>query len=848
VAIVGASEKEGSVGRTLVENMASFQGKVDLVNPKRDEICGKPCYKSLSSLPEKPDLIVICTPAHTVPSIIQEAGHLQIPASIVISAGFKEAGEAGERLEKSLLGHGVRIIGPNCLGVMRPSIGLNATFAADLAKDGSIAFISQSGALCTAVLDWSLEEKVGFSAFVSIGSMAEVDFADLIRYFGSDPKTESILLYVESIGDARRFLSAAREVALAKPILMIKAGRTAESAEAAASHTGSMASSDDAMEAALKKVGVSRVDTIADLFSMASALSRQPKPAGPRLSILTNAGGPAVIATDALILSSGQLAPLSRELEEKLSLFLPSAWSHNNPIDLLGDASAATYAKALEWTASDPDTDAILVILTPQDMTDPTGTARALASLKQFKKPVYASWMGAGRVKEGIEILREAGIPNFREPDQACRTFSASWRHTKNLELLYEVPVKTGRQMGREKVLNILSEAKDRTLLDEIESKRVLEAYGIPVVPTHLAKSPKDAVRLASEIGYPVVLKLFSKTITHKSDVGGVKLNLKSKEDVEQAYQAIQQGVAPSDFSGVTVQPMIRLEGYELIFGSKTDPQFGPILLFGLGGQLVEVFQDRSLALPPLTRASARQMMQETKIYRALLGVRGRPPIDMGRLEEIAVLFSQLIMENPEIEELDINPLLASATGLIALDARVVINRKPHVAPAIRPYPSQYAIGPIRPIMSEDLPLLQEFDQRLSKETLRQRYLKGTEPQESLIRVAFADYDREIPFIYLQNGEIVALARLIRLGLGKEATFRLVVQDQWQHKGIGKELLSHLLSVAKEEGIASLSAFILEENFQMQKLCRSLGFSIEKAGAGKVYVTHPQKESSEWPQ
>ncbi|PIS02893.1 MAG: acetyl CoA synthetase subunit alpha [Chlamydiae bacterium CG10_big_fil_rev_8_21_14_0_10_42_34] len=862
IAVVGATDSEGSVGRTVMHNLLStpFGGKAIPINPKREFVLGEKAYPNLKSVPEKIDLVVVVTPAKIVPQIISECADLNIPTAVIISAGFKEMGPPGIALEKQILEHArrgkMRVIGPNCLGVMNPNTGLNATFAAGIAQKGSLAFISQSGALCTAVLDWSLREKVGFSAFVSIGSMIDVNWGDLINYFGSDPGTSSILIYMESIGDARSFLSAAREVSLNKPIILIKAGRSAESAKAAASHTGSLAGSDDALSAALRRVGVLRVNTIADLFSMAETLAKQPRPRGPRLTIVTNAGGPGVIATDALIKGGAQLAPIPEDTMEALNALLPAPWSHNNPVDILGDANAEIYAKTVEIVSKNPDSDGILVILTPQDMTDSTGTAEKLRPYAHLEKPIIASWMGADTVKAGGDVLTNLGIPNFEYPDLACKTFASMWNYTYNLRGIYEVPLPSvdlepamiAKRAALEEIFAKALKEK-RTILDEVESKQVLEAYDIPCTPTRGAKTSDEAIRLANEIGYPVVLKLYSHTITHKSDVGGVKLNLHNESEVKEAFDEIRAAVSEKDCLGVTVQPMIKLSGYELILGSTVDVEFGPVILFGSGGQLVEVYKDRALAIPPLTTTLAKRLMEQTKIYHALHGVRGKKAVDMTKLEQILVRFSELVVDQPWIKECDINPLLADEGHLIAVDARVILHdpdTKKEDLPtlAIRPYPIQYIetfqlknkqTATLRPIRPEDEPLIIKFHKDLSLETVRQRYLKAVNYEERvaherLVRICFNDYDREIALVVEANQEILGVIRLTKIAGSRDATFALIVKDQWQNMGIGTKLMEKILEVSKKENIERVYSQMLEENFQMKKLCEHFGFQLKTEG------------------
>ena len=783
VAVIGASESAESVGRILMENLRdeAFKGTVYPVNPKRPSILGVPAFTSVGKIPVPVDLAIVCTPAKSVPGIITECIEAGIKGAIIISAGFKEIGAEGEELERQILERArrakMRIIGPNCLGAMIPSVGLNATFAKPMALSGNVGFISQSGALCAAVLDWSIAHNVGFSSFISIGSMLDVGWGDLIHYLGDDVNTRSIVIYMETIGDARAFLSAAREVSLTKPIIVLKVGRTAAASKAAASHTGSLTGSDEVLEAAFRRVGVLRVNAIADLFNMAQVLGKQPRPKGPRLAIVTNAGGPAALSTDALIIEGGEIAQLSEGTYKALNDFLPPFWSHNNPVDVLGDGDAARYAKAVEIVAKDDENDGIMVILTPQAMTKSIETAELLSKVSIPKdKPILTAWMGGAQVSSGAEILRRNGIPSYGYPDTAARAFAAMWRYSSNLRSLYETPSptleSTGYQTNRVYVDEIIHTARQegRTILTEYESKHVLSAYGIPTVLTQIARTEDEAAEIAERIEGPVVLKIYSETITHKTDVGGVKLNLKGTEAVRRAYKEIETAVLAkhtrADFLGVTVQRMIQMEGYELILGSSIDPQFGPVLLFGMGGQLVEVFKDRALGLPPLNATLARRMMEQTKIYTALKGVRGRKPINMAALEELLVRFSYLVAEQSWIKEIDINPLLVSPDDMTALDARVVLHdaktdEKDLPKLAIRSYPTRYVtdwklkdgtVVKIRPIRPEDEPLMVEFHRNLSETTVNQRYLGMLQLEERiaherLTRICFTDYDCEIPLV-----------------------------------------------------------------------------------------------------
>jgi acetyltransferase len=861
VAVIGATDKEGSVGLAMMNNLKTFRGKVFPINPKRDQVLGLKAYPNIAAVPEKVDLAVIITPAPTVPGVIGECIAAGAKSALIISAGFKEIGPEGAELERQILAQArdahMRIVGPNCLGIMNTRIGLNATFADAIANPGNVAFISQSGALCTAVLDWSFREKVGFSYFISVGSMLDVGWGDLIDYLGDDPDTDSIVMYMETIGDARSFISAAREVALNKPIIVIKAGRTAAAAQAAASHTGSLAGSDDALDAAFRRCGVLRVHTIADLFYMAEVLAKQPRPKGPHLTVVTNAGGPGVLVTDALILNGGELTALAPETIAKLNDFLPSAWSHGNPVDILGDATPERYAKALELVADDPASDGLLVILTPQAMTEATATAELLRPYARLRdKPILASWMGGDSVEAGERILNEAGIPTFGYPDTAARMFTYMWRYSDNLRSLYETPVAgDDRAIRRDEAAALIAQvrASGRTLMTEYESKQLLAAYGIPTVPTYIAADEEQAVAHAEAIGYPVVVKLHSETITHKTDVGGVHLNLCDAHAVRDACRLIKASVLArgkeSDFLGVTVQPMIKRDGYELIVGSTTDSQLGPVLLFGTGGQLVEVFQDRALGLPPLNSTLARRMMEQTKIYTALKGVRGRKPVPLDELEQLMVRFSYLVAEQRWIKEIDINPLLASEQALIALDARVVLHPA-HISEAelprtaITPYPVEY-VAPwtlhdgtavlIRPIRPEDEPLLVEFHHTLSEQSVYQRYfhpfpLSERIAHERLTRIAFINYEREMALVAEWRDEaykphIIGVGRLIKLRGGKEAEFAILISDDYQHQGLGTELLSRLVAIGRREGVKRIIADILPDNAAMIRVSEQVGFT-----------------------
>lgn len=869
IAIIGASERANAVGRALMENLYEFGGAVFPVNPNHASVLGVPAVAHIGEIPPPVDLAVIATPAATVPGIIRECGEAGVTAAIVHSAGFKECGPAGAELEQAVLREarraGVRLLGPNCLGLMAPHHRLNATFAATLARPGSVAFISQSGALCTAVLDWSLRENVGLSAMISVGSMVDVGWADLITSLGDDPQTRSILIYMEAVGDARAFLSAAREVAFSKPIIVVKAGRTETGSRAAASHTGALTGSDAVLDAAFRRVGVLRVDSIEDLFDMAEVLAKQPRPTGPRLGIVTNAGGPAVLAADRLVLGGGQAARLSAQTISALDTVLPAQWSHGNPVDVLGDADEKRYAHAITAVADDPATDALLVILTPQAMTDALATAEALKSSARgcHGKPILASWMGAAAVAAGRAALNEGGIPTFEFPERAVQAFDYMWRYSVNRDALYETPpLRTGlggEGDGLARAQEVIARARraGRVLLTEHESKALLAAYGIPTIPAFPASSEDEAAVLAAKIGFPVAIKLHSETVTHKAKVGGVRLNVRDVSEVRDAWRAIERTVTAKagrdHFQGVTVQRMVERDGFELILGSSVDPQFGPVVIFGAGGKWVEVLRDRAIGLPPLNATLARRLMEQTRIFAALQPKPDGPALDLGALEDVVVRFSQLVAEVRAIKEIDVNPLLLSDRELVALDARIILHdanvpeaQLPRLA--IRPYPEHYAKAytlpdhtPIlvRSIRPEDEPMLVRFHGTLSDESVYFRYfthlaLEQRVGHARLARLCFIDYDREVALVAVHAdpgsgaSAVIGVARLCKAHGRGDAEFAVVVADRWQRRGVGTLLLRRLLEVAREENVARVRGIILRENHAMRRLCRRVGFDVRE--------------------
>ncbi|MCL4430495.1 MAG: acetate--CoA ligase family protein, partial [Chloroflexi bacterium] len=839
VAIIGASDVEGSVGYAIVKNFTQigYTGKVFFVNFRKPEILGVKTYPSVDHIPEPVDLAIIATPAKTVPDVMEECGKAQVKGVIIVSAGFKETGPAGKALEEKTLAaakkYGVRVIGPNCIGVIRPRNNLNATFLDKMPKSGNIAFLSQSGALGSAILDWAIHENIGFSNFVSVGSMIDVDFGDLIDYFGSDPKTKSILMYVEGITEARKFMSAARHFARTKPIIVVKSGKFSESAKAAASHTGSLSGEDGIYDAAFKRAGVVRVSEIADLFNAAEVLGTQPLPKGPRLAIITNAGGPGVMATDSLIAAGGKLAKLSQKTLDSLNAVLPPFWSHGNPIDVLGDAKSERYRAAVEACLNDENIDGIMVVFTQQAVSESVEIAKSIVELVRSKtfqnKTILTSFMGFGAVQEANSILNANNIPTYTTPEQAIKTYMYMYNYQRNIDLLYETPEELPVDAAPPKrpIMAILRNAafEDREILTEDEAKKVLKYYNFPVVKTEVANNVDEAVAYAQDMGFPVVLKILSPQIVHKSDAGGVILNVNSADEVRNAFEVlIQRATAynpKAQIIGVTVQPMVAKKGFELIIGGKTDPVFGPVILFGSGGVGVELFKDTSIALPPLNTTLIHRMMEETKVYRLLKGWRGAAPVDLKKLDETVLMFSQLLVDFPQIKEIDINPLLVSEKEACILDARIVIDKdkvcrkfEPHEHMVISPYPKKYEIlwllknGQevlLRPIKPEDEPMWLEMFQSLSEESIRYRFfqmLKDT-PHEVRVRYCNIDYDREIAIVAetVENGKrkILGVTRLSIESDQKSGEIAFLVSDYWQGLGLGTKMVDYVLDIAKEK-------------------------------------------------
>jgi acetyltransferase len=874
VAIIGASDTEGSVGHAIVKNFMrpGYTGKVYYVNNRKPEILGVQAYPTIRDIPEIVDLSIIATPAKTTPDILEECGRAHVKGVIIISAGFKETGPAGKILEEKILEiakkYNIRIIGPNCIGIIRPRINLNATFVDKMPKPGKVAFISQSGALGSAILDWAIHENIGFSNFVSIGSMIDVDYGDLIDYFGTDPKTKSILMYIEGITDARKFMSAARHFARTKPIIVVKSGKFSESAKAAASHTGSLSGEDEIYDAAFKRAGIVRVDEIKDLFNAAEVLGTQPLPKGNRLAIITNAGGPGVMATDALIARGGELAKLSHKTIDLLNSVLPPFWSKGNPIDVLGDAQVDRYKTAVEACLNDQNIDGILIIFTQQAMSNPLEITKGIVELVQSKanqnKTILTSFMGYGAVQEANRILNANNIPTYSTPEQAIKTYMYMHNYQRNIDLLYETPeeLPVDASPPKRPIMAILRNAalENREILTEHEAKNILKYYNFPVVKTYVANKIEEAVAYAQQIGFPVVLKILSPQIVHKSDAGGVILNVHSAAEVHSAFETLIQRATAynpnAQIIGVTVQPMVQKKGYEVIIGAKTDPLFGPVILFGMGGVGVELFKDYSIGIPPLNTTLIRRMLEETKVYQLLKGYRNTQPADIKRLEETLSLFSQLIVDFPQIKEIDINPLLIDQHDACILDARIVIDKEsvckkyePHEHMIISPYPKKYEIlwtlktGQeimLRPIKPEDEPLWLEMFQSFSEESIRYRFfemLRNT-PHELRVRYCNIDYDREIAIVAesTQNGKRKLLGAC-RLSIEHSRTtgeMAFIVSDHWQGLGLGTKMVDYSLDIAKEKGIESVYAIMLPDNYRALSLTKKMGFNIEYLNDGTV--------------
>ncbi len=858
VAVIGASNEVGSVGHSLMSNLIGhgYTGTIYPVNIKHDSIQGIHAYKSLSDIPRKVDFALIAVPSKIVPKIMEECGQKGVKGVVIISAGFKEIGEAGRELENQVMQvatkYGIRVIGPNCLGIINPRIGLNASFARSMPLEGSIAFISQSGALCSSIIDWANDRGIGFSYFVSIGSMLDVDYGDLIDYFGRDPKTRSIVIYMESVKKAKKFMSAASGFSRQKPIVIVKSGRFEEGRKAVVSHTGAIAGGDDVYTAAFKRAGIVRVKEIDELFDIAEKIALGPIPTGPNIAIITNAGGPGVMATDKVCELNGKLAKLSSEDIESLSKDLPVNWSHSNPIDVLGDADSKRYAAAMVKCIGSKDVDSIIVILTPQSGTDCDLIAKTVADAWEgSNKPITACWMGGSSVEKARQILRDRGIAVYPTPEKAVKTLISGYNYKRNLELLHETPEKitAGISPDKAKLDSIIERhlTAKNYIISERESKEFLKEYGIPTNHAKLTTSPDEAVSVAEEMGYPVVMKIDSPDITHKTDAGGVILSIYSEDDVRNSYERLIKNAkdykSNAEIRGVAVMPMITDRGFELLLGSKRDEVFGQVVVFGAGGTLVEVLQDSNIGLPPLTQTLAKRLMEDTKSYKLLKeGSRDRKPANLIEIEKVIIKFSHLITDYPQIVEIDINPLLATPTKAIALDARIILDGgvpktgNDHLC--IVPYPRELTEEftarngkkvVIRPIRPYDEPLVKQLYESLSEETQHYRFFHAIKDitHEQLIRYCHTDYDREIALVTEYDGRLVGMSRLMFDPGSSTGEFSVVVTDDWQKHGIGRRLVEKIIEIGKTKKLSMIYATIVKDNFSMKHLGKKLGFIIE---------------------
>ena len=863
VAVIGASERENSVGSVIFRNIieGDYKGRLYPINPKHEEIQGYPAFKSIEEIGARVDLAVIATRPQTVPGIIEQCGRSGVKNVIVITSGFSEAGHSGAALERKMLeiarSYGVRIVGPNCLGLIRPAIKLNATFAKVSANPGNLALVSQSGALCAAILDWAKANDVGFSTVVSMGGSSDVDFGELLDYLVYDNRTHYILLYVEGIRNARRFMSALRSAARIKPIVLLKAGRYESGATAAQTHSGMAPGSDAVFDAAVKRAGVVRVKDIGQLFYAAKGMASKFRPRGNRLLIMTNGGGPGAMAADHAAELGLSLSQLSQETITALSACLPSNWSHTNPVDLVGDATPQRYLDAILACMKDPEVDALLVMLTPQAMTDPEGVARAViaASEEPGAKPIVACWMGEAQTYAARELLTVAGIPAFRMPETAVDLFSHISTYYRNQKLLLQTPEPISKQAKAEtEGAKLLIEAvlsERRKVLSEMESKSVLRTFKIPVAQTMVARTPTESLLLAEQIGFPVALKVDSPDITRKSEVGGVRLNITNAAAVRNAYHDILETVGRNNpkarINGVSIEPFVaRPNGRELKLGVVRDRVFGPVITFGVGGNESEIFSDTAIALPPLNAFLAEDLIRSTRAFKILGEHRNMPPINLDALQNVLLRISEMVCELPWIQELDLNPLIVDENGAIAADARIVIDFAPVTGDryshmAIHPYPVHLVeewilpdgqVVTIRPIRPEDAELEKAFVNRMSDESKYFRFMDTIREltQSMLVRFTQIDYDREMAFIAVteENGEEiqVGVSRYVLNPDGETVEFALAVSDDWQKQSVGRKLMTVLIDCARAKGYRAVVGDVLALNGKMFKLMTSLGFTI----------------------
>ncbi len=875
VAMFGASETPDSVGKVVFTNLleGGFQGDIYAINPKRETVQGQVAYDDLDSIGEDIDLAIVATPARTVPGIVEQCGLFGIKSMIIMSAGFREVGEQGRALEEKVKDaartHGIRFMGPNCLGLIRPSLGLNATFGNNSASEGGIALVSQSGALCTSILDWAENRDVGFSAVVSTGIAADIDFGDILDYLASDPKTESIILYVEGLTDSRRFMSGLRAAARIKPVIAIKAGRSTEGAAASMSHTGALVGGDEAFTAALNRSGVVRVDNISQVFAAAGTLSSKYKSAGNRLAIITNAGGPAVLATDHAPEVKLEIADLSEETMKELNEVLPATWSHGNPVDIIGDAPPERYQAAVDIVLKDSGVDGVIVILTPQAMTAPVEVAEAVvAASEKNRKPIITSWMGGKQVDPARSLFRQARIPTFNTPEAAVDAFHYLAAYKANQQLLLQTPGRLPLEHEEPNIeaARLIIEAalnEKRSVLTEPESIALLEAFDIPTVRNGIARSAEEALVLATSMGFPVAMKIYSEDISHKSDVGGVKLNIRNAADVRGNYreliERVQRKRPEANLEGVTVEAMHRTtNGREVMVGVLNDPVFGPVISFGAGGTFVEVMEDAAIAIPPINERLARNLISRTKVAKALGEFRNMPAANKDALVDVLLRVSNMACELPWLKEMDINPLILDEHQAMAVDARIVVG-VPKPSPdayahmAIHPYPAdlestfQLPDGrdvTIRPIRPEDAEIEQDFIRNLSDEAKYFRFMHAVHEltPEMLVRFTQIDYDREMALIAVteQDGKEVehGVVRYVTNPDLNSCEFAVVISDEFQGHGIGQRMLTRLMEIARSRGLDMMEGEVLTTNHRMLELVRSMDFQVQTSteNPGVQYV------------
>jgi acetyltransferase len=876
IALIGASRTASSVGAVLAKNLfrGGFDGPILPVNPRHRFIQGVWAYPDVGSLPLVPDLAVVSTPAPIVPDIIKSLGAAGTRAAVVISAGFGETtGTGGRELQQAILDaaqpFNLRIVGPNCLGILIPGLGVNASFAQTTPDPGHLAFVAQSGAIATSILDWAQTHGVGFSHLISLGDMADVDFGDALDYLANQREARAILLYIEAVSDARKFMSAARAAARMKPVIVVKAGRYHQSAKAATSHTGALAGNDDVYDAAFRRAGMLRVHSLEELFDAAETLAMQWKSKGDRLAVLTNGGGIGVLATDAIVEQGARIAELSTRTVDQLNAVLPAAWSHGNPVDILGDAPGSRYTQALEILSKDINIDATLVLNCPTAVASSTEAAKAVVGAvgNQGNVPILTSWVGDGSAREARRLFAGRRIPTYNTPEQAVRAFMHMVNYHRNQTLLMETPPSVPEDFipDPELVRGIVEQAlaDNRAWLDETEAKKVLAAYGIPVARTQLASTPDEAAACAAQIGEAVAIKIVSPDIIHKSDVGGVALDLVGPSAVRDAAQAMQERVRQlqpeARLTGFSVQPMVRRRGaYELVIGATEDRQFGPVILFGQGGTAVEIINDKALALPPLNMRLAHELVSRTRIHRLLRGFRNTAAVDLDAIAMTLIRVAQLVIDIPAISQLDINPLLADESGVIALDARinVVATQEPASERlAIRPYPKDLEelipVGDgrevlLRPIVPEDEPALQAAFTKLTPEEVRLRFFipMKTLSHFAAIRFTQIDYDREMGLILTESGrpgttEIFGVANIIADPDNIGAEYAIVVRHDMVGLGLGIVLMRRIIDYARNRGIKEMFGDVLSANRPMLKLCKILGFTQSRVpdDPGVVRVT-----------